>query len=103
MARQVLHAKAACGCRIELEQHVVDVQWHRSGRVQLLIDGAQHCVLRELGLWERRNDPVGGFSRGMRQKVAVAAALVTDPPIVLLDEPIGLDAEADGLVRQWVV
>lgn len=60
-------------------------------------------LLRELGLWERRNEPVGGFSRGMQQKVAVAAALVTDPPILLLDEPtIGLDVEAARTVREWV-
>ncbi len=44
-------------------------------------------LLRDLALWDRRNDQVGGFSRGMQQKVAVAAALVTGPQVVLLDEP----------------
>jgi ABC-2 type transport system ATP-binding protein len=60
-------------------------------------------LLKDLGLWERRNEPVGGFSRGMQQKVAIAAALITDPPILLLDEPtIGLDVQAARTVRQWI-
>ncbi len=60
-------------------------------------------LLQELGLWDRRNQQVGGFSRGMQQKVAIAAALVTDPPVLLLDEPtIGLDVEAARTVKQWV-
>ncbi|HKW73820.1 MAG TPA: ABC transporter ATP-binding protein [Candidatus Dormibacteraeota bacterium] len=61
-------------------------------------------LLRDLGLWDVRHAPVGGFSRGMQQKVAVAAALITDPPILLLDEPtIGLDVEAARTVKDWMV
>src|SRR5262245_55074878 len=61
-------------------------------------------LLRDLGLWEVRHTQVGGFSRGMQQKVAVAAALITDPPILLLDEPtIGLDVEAARTVKDWIV
>ena len=61
-------------------------------------------LLRELGLWDVRKAQVGGFSRGMQQKVAVAAALITDPPILLLDEPtIGLDVEAARTVKDWIV
>jgi ABC-2 type transport system ATP-binding protein len=60
-------------------------------------------LLTELGLWERRRETVGSFSRGMQQKVAVAAALITDPPILLLDEPtIGLDVEAARTFKDWI-
>jgi ABC-2 type transport system ATP-binding protein len=60
-------------------------------------------LLADLGLWDRRDEAVGSYSRGMQQKVAIAAALITDPPILLLDEPtIGLDVEAARTVRDWI-
>ena len=60
-------------------------------------------LLTDLDLWERRGETVGSFSRGMQQKVAIAAALITDPPVILLDEPtLGLDVEAARTVRDWI-
>jgi ABC-2 type transport system ATP-binding protein len=60
-------------------------------------------LLAGLGLWDRRDETVGSYSRGMQQKVAIAAALITDPPILLLDEPtIGLDVEAARTVKDWI-
>jgi hypothetical protein len=60
-------------------------------------------LLTELGLSERRRETVGSFSRGLQQKVAVSAALITDPPIILLDEPtIGLDVEAARTFKDWI-
>ncbi len=60
-------------------------------------------LLRELDLWKWKDEPVGQFSRGMQQKVAIACVLIADPSIVLLDEPtLGLDVQAARTVKEWV-
>ena len=60
--------------------------------------------LRLLGLWEKRDTAAGTFSKGMKQKLAVARALIHDPQVLFLDEPTAnLDPESAKTVRDFVL
>lgn len=68
------------------------------------VDKAVNKYLSMLGLWERRHDAVGSFSKGMRQKLAVARALLHEPQVLFFDEPTtGLDPEAALVVRDFIL
>ncbi len=72
--------------------------WHmskaeREARIRELLD--------PLGLYERREEPIGRWSRGMKQKLAVARTLIHRPELVFLDEPTaGLDPVASAALRE---
>ena len=60
-------------------------------------------ILAMLGLSERRNDIVRTFSKGMRQRISIACAIVPSPPVLFLDEPTGgLDVFSRRLVLDTI-
>jgi ABC-2 type transport system ATP-binding protein len=61
-------------------------------------------LLATLGLDDKRGERIDAFSRGMRQKLALAGALIHDPAVMILDEPLtGLDAAAARLVKDLLI
>lgn len=76
-----------------------------AGRIWRMAPGERRSRIRELldqfGLWDRRHEAVGKWSRGMKQKLAVARAVFHRPPLVFLDEPTaGLDPVASAALRE---
>jgi ABC-2 type transport system ATP-binding protein len=61
-------------------------------------------LLRMMGLWERKDATAVTFSKGMKQKLAIARALVHDPEVLFMDEPTAnLDPESAKTVREFIL
>ena len=105
------HREAMChvGCVIETPQcypnfspaEMLDYVGRMHGLPRDEIAIRARDVLEELRMWPWRGKHIGGFSKGMKQRVALAAALLPNPEIIILDEPTsGLDPRGMIEIRQ---
>ena len=61
-------------------------------------------LLKLVGLFERRNDPFKTYSLGMKQRLAIASALLADPDVLIFDEPTnGLDPQGIAEIRKLIL
>lgn len=68
------------------------------------IDGKKEGLLELVGMADYRNDLVEGFSLGMKQRIAIATALLPSPDVVIVDEPlVGLDPKGMKRVKEIFV
>ena len=108
---QPMQAKAACGfvpdtpnlymklSARELLRFVGDLYELNPGKIAERGDE----LLRVFDLAEVRDDPIDSYSHGMKQKIALAAALIHDPKVLVLDEPtVGLDPKSARLIKDML-
>jgi ABC-2 type transport system ATP-binding protein len=84
---------------LSARQHLTLVG-HLHGLAEARLASESTRLLGALDLADRADDPVGTFSRGMRQKAALACALLAEPELLVLDEPLsGLDAPTTAVIK----
>jgi ABC-2 type transport system ATP-binding protein len=111
LPEEVARVRALCGLTTEgvgLYDHFRALDYllwfgRLYGAPRRQVESEAHELLARAGLWERRADRLGTFSKGMRQKVNIARALIHQPRVVFFDEPTsGLDVEAALAVREQI-
>lgn len=101
--------------RIGLVPQETNVYADLSGIDNLLHHAALYCddlsdverriesMLQLMNLWERRTDPVHTYSGGMKRRLALARALLHDPPVILFDEPtLGVDVQGKHVLWEHI-
>ena len=82
----------------------LDIYGRLYGRTEVQRKESIQRFLVMLGLWEKRDDAAGTFSKGMKQKLAIARALIHEPQLLIMDEPTAnLDPESAKTVREFIL
>ncbi len=82
----------------------LDIYGRLYGRTEAQRKESIQRFLSMLGLWEKKDVAAGTFSKGMKQKLAIARALIHDPQVLFMDEPTAnLDPESAKTVRDFIL
>ncbi len=111
MAKNPIAAKSKMGVIPEIGNTYMDL----SALQNILLSGKFYGIssgslkdktielLKKLELYNKRNMPVRGFSKGQKQRISIASAIVHNPSILFLDEPTsGLDVQSQRLIREII-